>query len=781
MLTLEPPYYEIDGVLVYRDHAVPTQFYYTAPPPQVSRMNGRLMFDLMTYAVNLEHSPLSGTAIPQELGAGFLTMGVDCSLSETRKRQVARGIADQTGIAEDTIILYPIPYTSGEVRVLALDQFSVPGEPPGEPDSEDRLRGRPTFVERIVGSARPSLLGDLRTIFSLKLSQDGVTFLEGLYERGAAPVGIVYELEFYGMRPAVEARVVADLSRIYQHFGGGLEARYAWFKADVSAGIDFLEEVGAIEIDITSQAVGEDAQKSKELALDLFKEKIVQELFRPIPPVNPASAASSGSSGGADAARAASSAVSAAAGAAASAASGVPEVALSLRYKRAEELKRVEYDFRERAPERRVHSPQGFLSIMISESELKRRIHRIDLRNDFFDLLEVLVSGPTPEEFAALHIRQIEARLTYGDPSDPVPPETRSLLFRPDATGDRTFAVRRRGRRSMAYTCQLTYEFSREERTDSDAFRYELPPKTFTGRTLRINPYEDFGVLDVEVEPGRIHQDIREVDVHLTYQAPDSPFVAEERFRLVPGESRTDRSPMRWHVRTRGTDTDHYTVKSIFHFHDGSRFEAEPYTSNDPLLRIDAPFSHERRLLIQPNVIADQIRLITVELDYHDEANGYRRRFLVSFEPPFDNQQVVWPILNPDLQTVRYRVMVHEPGFISEGDWQETADPSLVVGGPASRIQSVQVNLIGGTFHETGIDAVLLQIEQTAPDADYDESHSLLIEDTSNRPSVNLVLPPGARLQYRYKTTTFKSDGTVVESEWIEANSPLLVISTRTL
>src|SRR5690625_3751835 len=116
MLTLEPPYYEIDEVLVYRDHAVPTQFYYTAPPPQLSRMNGRLMFDLMTYAVNLEHSPLSGTAIPQELGAGFLTMGVDCSLSETRKRQVARGIADQTGIAEDTIILYPIPYTSGEVR-----------------------------------------------------------------------------------------------------------------------------------------------------------------------------------------------------------------------------------------------------------------------------------------------------------------------------------------------------------------------------------------------------------------------------------------------------------------------------------------------------------------------------------------------------------------------------------------------------------------------------------------------------------------------------------------
>ena len=31
MLTLEPPFYNVGGILIYRDHSVRTQFYYTAP------------------------------------------------------------------------------------------------------------------------------------------------------------------------------------------------------------------------------------------------------------------------------------------------------------------------------------------------------------------------------------------------------------------------------------------------------------------------------------------------------------------------------------------------------------------------------------------------------------------------------------------------------------------------------------------------------------------------------------------------------------------------------
>ena len=67
---------------------------------------------------------------------------------------------------------------------------------------------------------------------------------------------------------------------------------------------------------------------------------------------------------------------------------------------------------------------------------MRERIHHVDLASPFFELLEVLVTGPSDEEFAALSLRGVTAELTYGRPGGPtsggtVPPETESLLFRP--------------------------------------------------------------------------------------------------------------------------------------------------------------------------------------------------------------------------------------------------------------------------------------------------------------------------------------------------------------
>src|SRR5690606_12990540 len=130
-------------------------------------------------------------------------------------------------------------------------------------------------------------LGDLRAIFSLALSQEGVAFLEGLYRDGAAPVGVVYELDFFGLRPALDVRIHADLSRIYRHFGGGISGGYQFFKAEVMGELDRLTEDGAIQIEVTSQATGAEAERSKELALSHFKERIVQEMFQPTAPSQP--------------------------------------------------------------------------------------------------------------------------------------------------------------------------------------------------------------------------------------------------------------------------------------------------------------------------------------------------------------------------------------------------------------------------------------------------------------------------------------------------------------
>jgi hypothetical protein len=761
MLSLEPPFYDLEGITVYRDHALTNQFYYAAPQPKLARTGGRTMFDIMAYSVELKHSVLSGTEIPAELGAGFLTMGTECPLSDMQRSNVLRGLQDKTGIPQNDINLYPVPYHKGSVSVIALDAFGVPGQAPAD---APQLKGRPTFVEKILGTGKPSLLGDLRTIFSLGLSQEGVTFLSGLYKDKAAPVGVVYELSFYGLQPSVNVEIKANLARVYQYFGGGLRGRYAWFKADISAALEKLEEQSAVEVKILSQATGEEAQKSKELALSLFRDRIIQELFRPTSPSAVSPSTLSGLTG--------TGAMTTAATGATTAANDSAAVALSLQFKEQTELKEVVYTFSERAPVERTHAPQGFLPLLLNPTELEQRVHMIDLNNAFFELLEVLVTGPSKEEFEALGIRQIEVVLSYGEARDTVPPESATLVFRPDSSGDKTFAVKRRGRKSLSYRVATTYEFARTS-ADGDAFRYQLSEQKQTGRSLRINPYADFGVLDVELELGRVHADVRLVDVDLNYATSDESFRASEHFRLTPGSATRER----WQVRTRQTTLEPYTVTSTLVFEDGS-YTTPPQSSSERLLRIDSPFQGERELLIKPAPKSPTVTQITVELEYDDSSHGYVRRKLVRLEPPFSSTKVSFPVLELTRQEVRYRVTIQEPGLISEGEWQETLDPSIIVGTEGHKVGKVQIQLVGPPLSEVALDAVQVKLSLVgAPEEDIKN----VLFTTQSSDEVQLILPPGEPLRYRYQTTAFKSDGTSKESAWKEMTSALLVLQTRSL
>lgn len=757
MLTFEQPAREFEKVLIYADHAVPTQFYYLAPNPVVARVGGRTMFDLYLYTVALEQSVLSGTKIPDELGAGFLNMGVECVIPETTLRTVRARLGDQLGVPEQTLNLAPIPYTKGTVRVIALDKMQNLGGAGVEPSaagSADRLNNRPRFVEEIIGGATPSLLGNLRSIFSLRLSQNGASFLEGLYSQDAAPVGVVYDLEFYGLRPAVDVTISANLSRVQKHFGGGISGKYSWFKADISAALDYLEETGDIKIGITSQMTGTEAENSKKLALDLFKERIVQEMFRPSAPLNAAQQAS------AAAGTALASALTSSVG---------NNITLTLKAEMRYEDKFISYSFSERMPEKRTHVPQAFLPLLISQQALQERIQRVDLNNKFFQTVEVLVTGPTEQEFSDLGIRQVAADFAYGD-------TRQTLLFRPNSTGDKTFGAKRNGRDSLAYSVQLTYDFLHDSGIDSDAFQYVLPAETRTGQTLLINPRRDFGVLNVEVEAGRIHASVKQIDVALRY-ASDGGFAADEQFRIdLPQKEHP-----RWRVRTSESIDPAYTAQTTYIFEDGTVWESPATTHTDPLLRIDAPFRFERSLRIKPNVIPNTFNEIEVEVIYSDAANGYERQFLVKLPPPFASTELRWPILDPDVQEIRYRETTFEPGFTYEGEWQETTDPSIQVGEKNSRLTNVTVRIIGDTLEVAKIDALLVRLEQLGGVPNPARHDLFFAPGDTLLATAPFTIPPSSSLSYRWSTQTFKQDGSVVDSDWVTADRDLLIISTRNL
>jgi len=766
VLTLEPPYYEIAGTRVFRDHAAAGQFYYAAPAPRLATADGRLMFDLMAYSVPLEHSPLGGTRIPGELGAGFLNLGVHCALDEAARRRVIRGLEELTGIPAERVNLYPIPYHRGTVSLMALDQYHTPDD--GAPAAADAApaAGRPTFVQAVLGAGRPNLGGDLRAVFSLRLSQEGLIFLQGLYETGAAPVGVVYDLTFYGLRPIVEARVTADLSRIHTHFGGELSGACSWGEAEIGAEMEQLEREGAIEVELTSGAVGAEAERSRERALSLFKDEIIQRLFHPVSPSAPVEVS--------DVTRAVRSLTD-------QARKSSTPVQLALTYRRTSELGNFTYDFRERSPKKRRHAPQAFLPSLLTPERLRERIHRIPLEHSFFDHLEVLMTGPTPEEFAALGLRQVQAHVRYGEEDDPRPPETAALLFRPDSTGDRTFAFRRGDRESLTYSCGLTYEFAPDPQIAADAPRYAIPPRRRAERALTINPRADFGMHTLEVGPGRLHPDVREVDVQLEYVSPDGEFSARRHLRFPaeePGDPGTGR---RWRVRTRSPEAGRFTARCIYVFSDGDTYRAPAVRCEPPLFLVDSPFVGERELFIRPNPISPQVEQIDVQWRYEDAGNDYRRGGRVQLVPPFASLTQSWPVLDPDCATVRYRVTTYEAGLVARGEWTETAEPSILVGDVQHRAVRLQLRLTGPSLEEIGIDALLVRIRPADAPASLEQPAHVFIEPDAREAEAELMLPPGASLQYEYQITAYRRDGTVSQSPWREETAPYLIIPTQNL
>jgi hypothetical protein len=62
-----------------------------------------------------------------------------------------------------------------------------------------------------------------------------------------------------------------------------------------------------------------------------------------------------------------------------------------------------------------------------------------------------------------------------------------------------------------------------------------------------------------------------------------------------------------------------------------------------------------------------------------------------------------------------------------------------------------------------------------------DDAIDLLFDSTQNSQTVELTLPPGAPLKYRYQTISFRKDGTQRVSEWKDASTTLLVLQVVNL
>lgn len=265
MLQLGTGMQTIEGITVFPDHADPEQYWYLPGPVTLSRRaDGRANFSFIKF----KPGAVSGGA----KGGGFLAFGVCLKLDPKTESK----IRSKLGLGGDAR-LSAVPFDEGHVRAVALDLQGEGGTVAASPAPAGSFHA----VEEILGASTPSLFGDNDAIFSLVLSQEGAVILEQALEQGSTPIGVIYELKFTALQPALDISMTIDYSRVYDHFSVGVGANVYFVKADIEAGLEKLRASGAITIKITNFTTGADQNDREKWAMSFLMDHLLNDWFTP--------------------------------------------------------------------------------------------------------------------------------------------------------------------------------------------------------------------------------------------------------------------------------------------------------------------------------------------------------------------------------------------------------------------------------------------------------------------------------------------------------------------
>lgn len=269
MLLLGSKTFTIDGVTVFSDHADPNQFWYLpAPVALEKREDGDPQFTLIKYR------PAEVAAGVQ--GGGYLMFTAAVPLNKSAegriKAQISSVFPDITNP-----MLTPVPFDDGTVQCVSLNL-----QGPGGTAAPAPVPGAFNAVQTIHGATTPSLMGNNDAVFSLTLSQEGTTILESAFDDELEPIGVIYQLKYTGVRPALDVKVTADLKRAYQAFSVGLSVEAYYCTVGIDATWEKLVQDGAIKVEITNLAPNDaDNKESEKWALQMFKDNLISTWFTP--------------------------------------------------------------------------------------------------------------------------------------------------------------------------------------------------------------------------------------------------------------------------------------------------------------------------------------------------------------------------------------------------------------------------------------------------------------------------------------------------------------------
>jgi len=282
MLYLNPPYFLINGVSIFPDHADPLQFYYLPMMPHLTMVKDSSGKNLPQLQL-IEYTGAAGSG-------GFINFDVNLGLDDDALTEVTQELKRQAKLT-DNPRLSPVTFVDGTVRLLILGAESPDpsaAKPPAGAASSTAQPDGPKFVIKVQNAAKPSLYGDNQASFSVQLDQYGATILEQALQGEMAPVAVIYSLDFIALRPAFNVHLHVDWDRVHtyldDHFSGG----FLFFSADIDKAVDKLIESRVITIDVDTFVPDGDLSHSasgdKDRAVSQVYDMIKDTFFQPSMP-----------------------------------------------------------------------------------------------------------------------------------------------------------------------------------------------------------------------------------------------------------------------------------------------------------------------------------------------------------------------------------------------------------------------------------------------------------------------------------------------------------------
>jgi len=764
MLALDRPLGVTADLALFGDHADKDRVFYIPTRPRMARAGDGDELTLVKFR---------GANAAESGGVGLLSFTTELRATEAELEQ-ARALAVDQGISEPRLV--QVPWLGGKAVLAAA------------------LEEGDGLVEKLMGETTPDLAGTNRAVFSALLKEDGASLIEALLNADVPnPLGVRYELEYAGLRPALDVRIRADYKRVYDELSFGFEIGAAYEGVGVRAGMESatqkLRESGAIQVEVLHFTDDADLQARVDEAVKWFQDRLLEDFFktRIQPPVREdlltravAAATAMGAAGLEEALAdegmaerlgeqlgvspdALGSLAQGAGGQITAASPGGSAFALkaqfTLRDVHQEELKTVTLDWTEARAERRTAAPQGLLSGM----SVQPNIVEADASDDFWDRLRVRVRPLG--NFENLGVRRLIVQLAY--PNEDSPTEQESFTFEDGEDEPKQFAAWTDGG-PLKYRVKTQTHFEDEGPWPGPAI-YESPWRLSDSLDLSVHPLSDVPRVELEVSPGgakfeetpQVQIDVRAGDLPIatTKLTADQPVaIVRRRFDAAPNGDH-------------GVTVD-LTAKPTWFLADGSRAEAEREPIEGTAYLVPAPWRSRRTVRVFPLLPEDFMEAVaTLTMT----EGGRSQSSVVRFSPgERAGKSVELRSLAEQAPPVRVDVLViRGDGSTFMGAPFHTSDPVVMVSDREGALRRITLRLLAGeTLAEHGLMAVQVELVDES-DAPID---GVVFTESNREPSMLLWPVDPERPKVRYRTTRYSLAGKASVGEVEESSSATLLI-----